>query len=154
MAEMDQITQRLSCLDQWTVLQIHYDESQPKYTWWHGLGLGLTGVLPKCHKGHCKVTERSNQPKIAENSLFCWVCFNSAQFNHKTNGTTNGFPIPENLGVEPLSVNIWLQGTEVWHISTLWWLSWPMTLTHGVTLALKHKNNGTNDFSVPENVGV
>ena len=35
MAEIDQITQRLSCLDQWPVdlLQIHYDESQRKYTW-------------------------------------------------------------------------------------------------------------------------
>ena len=33
LAEMDQITQRLSCLDQWPVLQIHNDESQPKYTW-------------------------------------------------------------------------------------------------------------------------
>ena len=29
-----------------------------------------------------------------------------------------------------------------------------MTLTHGVTLTLKHKNNGTNCFPVPENVGV
>ena len=29
-----------------------------------------------------------------------------------------------------------------------------MTLTHGVTLTLKHKNNGTNGFLVPENVGV
>ena len=29
-----------------------------------------------------------------------------------------------------------------------------MTLTHGVTLTLKHKNNGTNGFPVPENVGV
>ena len=33
MAEMDQITQQLSCLDQWPVLQIHNDESQPKHTW-------------------------------------------------------------------------------------------------------------------------
>ena len=38
-----------------------YDESQPKYTWWQGLGLGLTGVLPQ---GHRKVTERSKQLKI------------------------------------------------------------------------------------------
>ena len=29
-----------------------------------------------------------------------------------------------------------------------------MTLTHGVTLTLKHRNNGTNGFSVSENVGV
>ena len=29
-----------------------------------------------------------------------------------------------------------------------------MTLTHGVTLTLKHKNKGTNGFPVPENVGV
>ena len=29
-----------------------------------------------------------------------------------------------------------------------------MTLTQGVTLTLKHKNNGTNGFPVPENVGV
>ena len=27
-----------------------------------------------------------------------------------------------------------------------------MTLTHDVTLTLKHKNNGTNGFPVPENV--
>ena len=35
-----------------------YDESQPKYTWWHGLGLGLTGVLPQ---GHNKVIARSQK---------------------------------------------------------------------------------------------
>ena len=29
-----------------------------------------------------------------------------------------------------------------------------MTLTHGVTLTLKHKNNGTNSFPVIQNVGV
>ena len=62
MAEMDQIIYRLSCLDQWPVLQIHYEESQPKYTWWHGLGLGLTGVLPK---GHTKVIARSQKCKIS-----------------------------------------------------------------------------------------
>ena len=61
MAE-NQIIQRLSCLDQWPVLQIHYEESQPKYTWWHGLGLGLTGVLLK---GHKKVIARSQKGQIS-----------------------------------------------------------------------------------------
>ena len=46
-----------------------YDESQPNYTWWHGLGLGLTGVLPQ---GHRKVTERQISLKIGENNLF-WL---------------------------------------------------------------------------------
>ena len=48
-----------------------YDESQPNYTWWHGSGLGLTGVLPQ---GHNKVIARSQKGqiclKIVENSLF------------------------------------------------------------------------------------
>ena len=84
-------------------------------------------------------------------AYFCWGCFNSAHLNHKNNGT-NGFPIPWNLCVEPLIVIIWLQGTEIWHILTFWWLTWPMTLTQGVTLT--HKNNDTNGFPVTENVGV
>ena len=35
MAEIDQITQRLSCLDQWPVglLRIHWVNVKPKYTW-------------------------------------------------------------------------------------------------------------------------
>ena len=39
-----------------------YDESQPKCTWLHGLGLGLTGVLPQCHN---KVITRSQEGQIS-----------------------------------------------------------------------------------------
>ena len=67
---------------------------------------------------------------------------------------TNGFPIPENLGVEALFVIIWWQVTEIWHIFTFRWLTWPMTLTHGVTLNLNYENNVTNAFPVSENLGV
>ena len=42
---------------------------------------------------------------------------------------------------------------DIWHILIFWWLTRHMTLTHGVPLTLKHKNNGTNDFPVPKNVG-
>ena len=62
--------------------------------------------------------------------------------------------MPLNLGVEPLIIIIWLQGTDIYDILTFWWLTWPMTLTDGVTLTLKHRNNGTNGFPVSENVGV
>ena len=67
---------------------------------------------------------------------------------------TNGLPIPENLGVEALFVNIWWQVTDIWHIFTFRWLIWPMTLTHGVTLTLNYEINVTNAFPVPENLGV
>ena len=39
-----------------------FDESQPKYTWWHGLGLGFTWVLPQ---GHDKVISRSQEGQIS-----------------------------------------------------------------------------------------
>ena len=38
------------------------DESQPKFTWWHGLGLGFKVVLPQ---GHDKVISRSQQGQIS-----------------------------------------------------------------------------------------
>ena len=60
MAEIDKITQRLSCLDQWPVglLHTHWMNPKPKYTWWHGLGVGLDrGVTPRSQQGHLKVTE-------------------------------------------------------------------------------------------------
>ena len=98
-------------------------------------------------------------------TYFCWFCFtwdvyggwksHSLQHGnipkHPTrlqgwyNGT-NRFSIPEKLR--------WWQVTEIWHIFTFWWLTWPMTLTHGVTLTSNYKNNVTNAFPVPENLGV
>ena len=74
MAGADQITQRLSCLNQWSALQILMMNPNPiptNYTWRHVLGLGLTGVLPQ---GQKKVIARSQKGqislKIGENSLF------------------------------------------------------------------------------------
>ena len=67
MAEMDQITQRLSCLDQWPILQIHMLNPNPST---HGLGLGLTGALPQ---GHNKVTERSNSLKKVKVAYFAGI---------------------------------------------------------------------------------
>ena len=58
-AGMDQITKRLSCLDQWLELQIHLLNPNPST---HGLGLGLTGVLPQ---GHDKVISRSQEGQIS-----------------------------------------------------------------------------------------
>ena len=48
-------------------------------------------------------------------------------FEHKNNGT-NGFPVPENVDVEPLFGFISGQVTEIWHIFTFWWL----TMTHDI----------------------
>ena len=39
-----------------------FDESQLKYTWWHGLGLRFTGVSPQ---GHDKVILRSHEGQIS-----------------------------------------------------------------------------------------
>ena len=42
MAKMDQITQRLSCLDQWPVLRIHM--MKPNMVTWFGVGLNRDGT--------------------------------------------------------------------------------------------------------------
>ena len=80
MAGMDQITKRLSCLDQWLVLQIHLMNPSPSrplhMVTWVGAGLHR-GYYPKVMTGHHKVTGRSNNLQIGENSLFL-CCFNSA----------------------------------------------------------------------------
>ena len=41
---------------------------------------------------------------------------------HKNKGT-NGFPVPENVGVEPLFDFISGKVTEIWHIFICWWLT-------------------------------
>ena len=66
-----------------TVLQIvTLDKSQPNYTLCHGLGLGLTGVLPQ---GHNKVIPRSQEGQLGLKQVkiacFCWFCFNSAHLS-------------------------------------------------------------------------
>ena len=78
----------------------------------------------------------------------------SLTLKHKNNGT-NGFPVPENVGKEPLIGFISGQVTEIWHIFNCWWLTMTyLTLIQGVTLTLDDKNNATNTFPVPENLGV
>ena len=90
MAEMDQIIRRLSCFDQWPVglpvLQIHWMNPKPKYTWslvtWFGVGLDR-GVTPRSQQGHLKVTGSLNQLQIGKNSLFLSVLlqFNSLEIS-------------------------------------------------------------------------
>ena len=64
MAEMDQKTKRLSCLDQWPVLQIHWMNPKPSRPTpgAMGWGLGLTGVLPQ---GHKKFISRSQEGQLS-----------------------------------------------------------------------------------------
>ena len=38
----------------------------------------------------------------------------------QNNNGTNGFPVPENVGVEPLFGFISGEVTEIWHIFTCW----------------------------------
>ena len=138
-------------------------EYQPKYTCrWHGLGLGFKGVLPQ---GHDKVISRSQQGQISLKLMKIVYCsgiapilltwdvyggWNSHSLQHgnipkhptRLQGWYNGtniFFIPENLGVEALFVNIWWQVAEIWHIFIFRWLTWPMTLTHVVTLTLNYE---------------
>ena len=66
--------------------------------------------------------------------------------NHKSN-YTNGFSIPENLGIELLLVIICWLVTDID-------LEMTYDLDPDVTLTLNHTNNGTNGFSIPENLGI
>ena len=62
-AEMDQIiNSTIVMLGPMATTSNTLDESQTKYTWWHGLGLGFKGVLPQ---GHDKVISRSQQGQIS-----------------------------------------------------------------------------------------
>ena len=40
--------------------------NQPKYTWWHGLGLGF---MVELHQGHNKVISRSQEGDISSTPL-------------------------------------------------------------------------------------
>ena len=139
--------------------------------------LSFKGVLPQ---GHDKVISRSQQGQISlklvkivyfsglDPILLTWDVYGGWNSHNLQHGNipkyptrlqgwyndTNGFPILENLGVEALFVIIWWQVTEIWHIFTFRWLTWPMTLTHGVTLTLNYENNVNSAFPVPENLGV
>ena len=77
-AGMGQITKRLSCLDKWLVLQIHLMNPYPSSHSHMGWGWADMGVTLKSQKGHLKVTGKSNQLQIGENSLFLLVLL---QFN-------------------------------------------------------------------------
>ena len=72
MAGMDQITKRLSCLDQWLVLQIHLmnpNRSTCGDMRWGWASQGYyPKVMPRSDQGHGKV-------KSALNSLFVFVLF-------------------------------------------------------------------------------
>ena len=52
---------------------------------------------------------------------------------HKNNGT-NGFPVPENVGLDPLFGFISGQVTEIWHIFSCWWLIMPNDIDPGCDL--------------------
>ena len=60
-AGMDQITKRLSCLDQWLVLQIQLMNPNPNTHGDMGWGFGFAEVLPQ---GHDKVISMSQEGQI------------------------------------------------------------------------------------------
>ena len=65
MAEIDQITKRLSCLDQWLVLQIHLMNPNPSTCGDMGWGWASQGyypkVIPRSDQGHRKVKSALNR---------------------------------------------------------------------------------------------
>ena len=69
MAEMDQITGRLSFLDQCPALPLKLINPKPSTHGGKGWGCALWGATPRSWKGHLKVTSRSNQLKLGKNSL-------------------------------------------------------------------------------------
>ena len=52
---------------------------------------------------------------------------------HKNN-SINGFPVPENLGVDALFGFISRQVTEIWHIFTCWWMTMTYDIDQGCDL--------------------
>ena len=76
MAEMDQITGRLSFLDQCPALQLKLIKHSHSTHGEMGWGCASWGATPSSWQGHLKVTARSNQLKLAKIAYFCSFCFN------------------------------------------------------------------------------
>ena len=76
MAEMDQITGRLSFLDQCPALPLKLIKPNHSTHCDMGWGCASWGATPKSWQGHLKVTARSNQPKLAKIAYFCSFCYN------------------------------------------------------------------------------
>ena len=55
----------------------------------------------------------------------------------QNNNGTNGFPVPENVGVEPLFGFISGGVTEIWHIFTCWWMTMTYDIDPGYDLDLE-----------------
>ena len=70
MAEMDQITGRLSFLGQWPALPLKLIKPKPSTHGDKGWGCAKWGATPRSWQGHLKVTAKSNQLKLGKNSLF------------------------------------------------------------------------------------
>ena len=70
MAEMDQITGRMSFLDQRPPLPTKLLKANPSTHGGKGWGCALWGATPRSWQGHLKVTARSNQLKLGRHSLF------------------------------------------------------------------------------------
>ena len=70
MAEMDQITGRMSFLDQLPALPIELIKPNPSTHGGKDWGCASWGATPRSWQDHLKVTARSNQLKLGKRSLF------------------------------------------------------------------------------------